>query len=66
MATAALRADGIDCAGRRPKSIDAVKDQPCDLIITACDRACSAPRCTGGTGAADRGWSFHAAEGLEL
>jgi len=39
MAVAALQAHGIDWKGRRPKPIDAVKDQRWDLIITVCDRA---------------------------
>ena len=39
MAIAALNAYGIDWSGRRPKSIDSVRDQQWDLIITVCDRA---------------------------
>lgn len=38
-AMAALRDYGIDWAGHRPKSIDAVCDTQWDLIITVCDRA---------------------------
>lgn len=38
-AVQALRAFGIDWAGKRPKSIDAVCNEMWDLIITVCDRA---------------------------
>jgi arsenate reductase len=34
-----LREFGIDWSGHTPKGIDAVIDEPCDLIITVCDRA---------------------------
>lgn len=35
----ALKEYGIDWSGRRPKSIDDLRDQRWDLIITVCDRA---------------------------
>ena len=38
-ALAALRTAGIDWSGHRPKTIDAVLDQPWDIVITLCDRA---------------------------
>ena len=38
MAIEVLKTYGIDWEGR-PKSIDAVRDRPWDLIITVCDRA---------------------------
>lgn len=37
-AVEALGAIGIDWSDRRPKSVDAVLDQPWDLVITLCDR----------------------------
>ena len=38
-AVRALRAHGIDWSGKQPKSVDAVRDDAWDLIITVCDRA---------------------------
>lgn len=37
-AVAALRAQGIDWSEKRPKSFDAVVEEPWDLVITLCDR----------------------------
>ena len=39
MAITVLQHHGIDWTGRKPKSVDAVKEQQWDLIITVCDRA---------------------------
>ena len=38
-ALAALRTAGIDWSGHRPKLIEAMLDQPWDIVITLCDRA---------------------------
>ncbi|MEW6313038.1 MAG: arsenate reductase ArsC [Pseudomonadota bacterium] len=38
-ALAALRMVGIDTAGLYPKSIDAVMNEPVDLVVTVCDNA---------------------------
>lgn len=38
-AIAVLREHGIEWTGRRPKTIDEIRDQPWDLVITVCDNA---------------------------
>jgi arsenate reductase len=38
-AIAALKQSGIDWTGHRPKTVDSLKDDPWDLIITVCDKA---------------------------
>ena len=38
-AIAALQAIGLPTAGLRPKDIDAVIDEPIDLVVTVCDNA---------------------------
>jgi protein-tyrosine-phosphatase len=38
LALRVLRERGIDWSGRRPKGIEAVRDQAWDLVITVCDR----------------------------
>jgi arsenate reductase (thioredoxin) len=34
-----LRAHGIDWTGHHPKTIDQIRDEPWDLVITVCDNA---------------------------
>lgn len=38
-AIAALQLAGLPCDGLHPKGIDAVLDQPIDLVVTVCDHA---------------------------
>lgn len=38
-ALAALELDGIPTSGLYPKSVEAVMDQPIDLVVTVCDNA---------------------------
>ncbi|HEU5319868.1 MAG TPA: arsenate reductase ArsC [Methylomirabilota bacterium] len=38
-ALAALEASGLAWGGRPPRAIDAVADEPWDMVITVCDRA---------------------------
>lgn len=38
-ALAALREAGVEWAGRPPRGLEAVRDEPWDFVITVCDRA---------------------------